>query len=48
MGGSLNSTGRQGLKPKFCMSHNVAAEAATHKDYLKDGFYVNPVMLPYA
>jgi hypothetical protein len=27
----------QGLKPHFSLSQDVAAEAATHKSYLRDG-----------
>jgi hypothetical protein len=34
MNGHANSIGLQGLKPLFSGPLNVAAEAATHKDYL--------------
>src|ERR1017187_7536180 len=32
------SIGRQGLKPLYFRSADVAAEAATHKDHLRDNF----------
>jgi hypothetical protein len=38
MGRDSGSIGLQGLKPLFLWLLNVAAEAATHKDYLWDGF----------
>jgi hypothetical protein len=34
--GHSNSIYRQGPKPLFFWALNVAAEAATHKDYLRD------------
>ena len=38
MAGRPDSIGHQGLKPLFFWRLNVAAEAATHKDYLRDEF----------
>jgi hypothetical protein len=37
MGGELSVMGLQGLKPFSFRASNVAAEAATHKDYSWDG-----------
>jgi len=40
-----NFEGGQGLKPLFFRRLNVAAEAATHKDHLRDSLWALPQFL---